>query len=336
MTCLITFGLTIPLAEWKALQSYPGHCFEHLQRMRPATLTLKHRDKVVVWNPNPANHNIYVELLKILEYLPGQLARCQNELEDDADRVVKISPEMTKSDHTYVLTNARLLWKRAVSALKAREELETTDYAWTRLTNVKADFAYSFAYTKKLNRVSPMYYGVDVALQRVDEHLEQLGDLLKRKCKFHFYNECVEFANNVDQLRWCLHLCCRFVHPVLTGAWMPITMQPANRDLSFGKLMDDYFTYVQKETYSLRPLNRIFFDHYNKDIANRSPEALKGMQKRPCSPLLSEESDNDEYKDTDTDADQDDNRSDRSAGRNRPKKRRRDEAASEEQDGGPL
>lgn len=328
MTCLITFGLTIPLAEWKALQPYPGHCFEHLQRLKPATLQLKHRDKIVVWNPNPANHNIYVELLRILEYLPGQLARCQNEVENDADRVVTKTPEMTRSDHTYALTNARLLWKRAISALKAREELETTDYAWTRLTNVKADFTYSFEYAKKLNRVSPVHYGVEVALQRVEEHLEQLGGLLKMKCKYHFYSECVEFTSNVDFLRWCLHLCCRFVQPVLTGAWIPVTKQTAERDLSFGKLMDEYFTYAQRETDRLRSLNRTFFDHYNKDIANKSPEALKGMQGRPCTPLLSDDSASDEH----VEYPNDNCHNDGGAPEHRaPKKRKRD-GESDEQD----
>jgi len=282
MSCSITFGLTVPLLEWTELRPYAGHTFEHLHKLKPATLRFKHRDQEVVWNPNPASQSIYSELLKILEYLPGRLAGCNARLENDADHLDYRTEKMSPNNGSCGLINVLLHWRRAMTALKARELQETTDYAWCRLYCLRDDFSYSFDYSSKLEKLSLTHCGVEKELERVDERLVQLKKMLEMKAHHQFYHECIEFLMKVDQLRWALHLNCRFAHPMLIGSWLPITLQ--KRSVTYGQLTDDYYTYVETETQKLRNLGTLYYDHVD-GISTKTPQELITAQKRPASPL---------------------------------------------------
>jgi len=320
MSCSITFGLTVPLRDWNALQTYAGHGFEHLQLLKPATLTLALREKDVLWSPNPANHNIFIELLKILEYLPSQLARCHNHLSDIEDCMEAETCKMSSTSGAYVLDNVLCLWRQAVAALRARECQTTSDVAWSRLTNLRDDFTYYFTYKKQLTGIIMSQASFEGALEKVEDHLVQLKSILNNKIRHHFYNECSEFLFKADHLRWILHLCCRFVHPILTGAWLPITKQKENQ--RYGQLLDDYFEFVDTETNNLRNLFDLYQDHIN-EIWKKTGRELEKAQSRQTTPFLlnANISDVDEVNDDD-----DDNSSisSRTSGNEDPKETRKD------------
>jgi len=299
MHCTVTFGLTVSLHDWTSLRSYAGHTFEHLRKLLPPTLTLKHNEHEMVWNPNPNCHNIYLELLKILEYLPGRLAQCYNHLADEDDLLDYRSKNMTTRRAGSVgLGNVLLHWKQAMAALKVREMQETPDYACSRLHCLRDEFGCSFRYDKYLEKHSPsqlIHAGLKKGLEKVEDYLEQLKKLLDIKSRCYFYHECGEFLQKADYLRWALHLCCRFGQPMLIGSWLPITSRaPAN---DYGKLMDDYYTYVEAETLQLRDLSRLFNDHVFS-IATKSGEALKTAQNQGPETPLSEVSDDDDDDET--------------------------------------